>query len=481
MRFFENQTQCFKIGSVLAISILVVLSIFKFIPDLAYTELEKVQSRGTLIVVTRNSPTTLYETADGGDAGLEYDLIKGFADSLGVTLKPVIANKFSDILPTVQNGHVDFAAAGLSITKERKELVKFTPSYQEIKQQLIYHRQNKKPKAIEELYNKHIEVIAGSSHSQTLRKLQKEHEGLSWADTELADSDRLLHLVSEKLIEYTIADSNEFMIYRHFFPEIDVAFEMGETEQLAWAFPKSNDNSLYDAASKYINRIKEDGTLTQIIDRHYGHTERFDYVGIRIFVRHISTRLKYYKNHFINAAEKNNLDWKLLAAAGYQESHWNKRAISPTGVRGIMMLTRRTAGQLGVKNRLNAKSSIFGGAKYLSHLIGRMDKDIPEPDRTWMALASYNVGYYHLDDARKITKKLGNDPNKWIDVKESLPLLAQRRWYKKTKYGYARGWEPVKYVENIRSYYDLLTWEIKKSKPNPTPEPSSMKILPNIL
>lgn len=481
MRFFENQSQCFKIGSVLAISILAVLSIFKFIPDLAYTELEKVQSRGTLIVVTRNSPTTLYETADGGDAGLEYDLIKGFADSLGVTLKPVIANKFSDILPTVQNGHVDFAAAGLSVTEERKELVKFTPSYQEIKQQLIYHRQNKKPKIIDDIFNKHIEVIAGSSHSQTLRKLQQEHKNLSWADTELADSDQLLNLVSEKLIEYTIADSNEFMIYRHFFPEIDVAFDIGETEQLAWAFPKSNDNSLYDAASKYINRIKEDGTLTQIIDRHYGHTERFDYVGIRIFVRHISTRLKYYKNHFINAAEKNNLDWKLLAAAGYQESHWDKRAISPTGVRGIMMLTLRTAGQLGVKNRLNAKSSIFGGAKYLSHLIGRMDKDIPEPDRTWMALASYNVGYYHLDDARKITKKLGNDPNKWIDVKASLPLLAQRRWYKKTKYGYARGWEPVKYVENIRSYYDLLTWEIKKSKPNPTPEPSSMKILPNIL
>ncbi len=481
MRFFENQTQCFKIGTVLAISVLAVLSIFKFIPDLAYTDLEKVQSRGTLIVVTRNSPTTLYETADGKDAGLEYDLIKGFADSLGVTLKPVIANKFSDILPTVQNGHVDFAAAGLSITEERKEFVKFTPSYQEIKQQLIYHRQNKKPKTIEELYNKHIEVIAGSSHSQTLHKLQQEHENLSWTDTELADSDQLLHLVSEKLIEYTIADSNEFMIYRHFFPEVDVAFELGEIEQLAWAFPKTRDNSLYDAASEYLSQIKEDGTLKQIIDRHYGHTERFDYFGTRVFVRHISTRLKYYKNHFINAAEENNLDWKLLAAAGYQESHWNRRAISPTGVRGIMMLTRRTAGDLGVKNRLNAKSSIFGGAKYLSHLIGRMDKDIPEPDRTWMALASYNVGYYHLDDARKITKKLGNDPNKWIDVKAALPLLAQRRWYKKTKYGYARGWEPVKYVENIRSYYDLLTWEINKSKPNSTPEPSSMKILPNIL
>lgn len=481
MRFFENQTQCFKIGMVLGISILIVLSVFKFIPDLAYTELEKVISRGTLTVITRNSPTTFYEANDGSDAGLEYDLIKGFAESLGVDFRFVVANKFSDIIPTVRNGHVDFAAAGLSITKNRKELVKFTPSYLKVNQQVIYHRSNKKPKVIEDLFDKHIEVTAGSSHSQTLHRISKQHEALSWMDTETADSEQLLHLVSEKLIEYTISDSNEFMIYRHFFPEIDVAFDIGEPEELAWAFPKNSDDSLYQAASDYLTKIKSNGKLKQIIERHYSHTEKFDHFGNRLFVRHISTRLKIYKDHFINAAEKYGLDWKLLAAAGYQESHWNKRAISPTGVRGIMMLTRRTAGQLGVKNRLNAKSSIFGGAKYLSYLIKRMDKNIPEPDRTWMALASYNVGYYHLDDARKITKKLGNDPNKWIDVKASLPLLAQRRWYKKTKYGYARGWEPVTYVENIRSYYDLLVWEINKSKPSSTPEPSSMKILPNTL
>jgi len=478
MQIFENRSQCFKIGSLLAASIVAVLVIFKFIPDLAYTDLEKVMSRGELTVITRNSPTTFYETSEG-DAGLEYDLIKGFADSLGVKFKLVVANKFSDILPTVINGHVDFAAAGLSVTKDRQEFVRFTPAYQQVKQQIIYHRNNKRPKSVEDLFNKHIEIIAGSSHSQTMKKLGNENEELHWTDTEIADSNQLLHLVSEKLIEHTIADSNEFMIYRRFFPEIDVAFEIGDEEQLAWAFPKTSDNSLYKAASDYLKSIKNNGKLKQILERHYGHTKKFDYVGTRLFVRHISTRLKYYKNHFINAAKEHGLDWKLLAAAGYQESHWNRRAISPTGVRGIMMLTRKTAGQLGVKNRLNPKSSIFGGAKYLAHLIKRMDKNIPEPDRTWMALASYNVGYYHLDDARKITKKLGKDPNKWIDVKASLPLLAQRRWYKKTKYGYARGWEPVKYVENIRSYYDLLSWEINKSKPGPVPEPPSMKILPN--
>lgn len=480
MQLFENRTQCFKIGIVLFTTFLVVITLFNFIPNLAYNELEKVLSRGEITVITRNSPTTFYESNDG-DTGLEYDLIKGFAESLGVKFKFVVANKFNDILPTVTNGYADFAAAGLSITDERLKIVKFTPPYQQVTQQVIYHRENIKPKSLEDLFHKHIEIVSGSSHSHNLRRLAEQHPELTWTDTETADSDQLLHFVSQKLIENTISDSNEFMIYRHFFPELDVAFDISEPENLAWAFPKGNDDSLFNAASNYLLKIKQDGTLKQIIERHYGHTQKFDYVGVRRFVRHISTRLKYYKSHFINAAEKNNLDWKLLAAAGYQESHWNRRAISPTGVRGIMMLTRRTAGQLGVKNRLNAKSSIFGGAKYLSHLISRMDKDIPEPDRTWMALASYNVGFGHMKDARKITKQLGKDPNKWIDVKSSLPLLAQRRWYKKTKYGYARGWEPVKYVENIRSYYDLLSWEINKSKPVSAPEPASMQILPNIL
>lgn len=477
---YDRRSQCMKVGGFIAATVLVVVTIFKIIPELAYTELEEVLERGELTVITRNSPTTFYESADG-DTGLEYDLVKGFADSLGVKFNLVFADKFSDILPTVTNGHADFAAAGLSITEERKKIVKFTPSYQDVHQQVIYHRNNKKPKSIDDLVNKHIEVVAGSSHELNMQKLSSENPELQWNSSETADSDQLLHLVSQKLIEHTIVDSNEFMIYRRFFPELDVAFDISKPEKLAWAFPKHRDDSLYQAASDYLQKIKNNGKLQQIVERHFGHTEKFDYVGTRRFIRHISTRLKHYRKHFIDAAEKHGLDWKLLAAAGYQESHWNRRAISPTGVRGIMMLTRRTAGQLGIKNRLNPKSSIFGGAKYLAHLISRMDKNIPNPDRTWMALASYNVGYYHLDDARKITRKLGKDPNKWIDVKESLPLLAQRRWYKKTKYGYARGWEPVKYVENIRSYYDLLTWQVNKSKPAPVKTPAPINIEPNAL
>lgn len=182
-----------------------------------------------------------------------------------------------------------------------------------------------------------------------------------------------------------------------------------------------------------------------------------------------------------NAADKYGLDWKLLAAMGYQESHWNPKAVSPTGVRGIMMLTLQTAGHLGIKNRLDPESSIMGGAKYLDQIRRRFPEELKEPDRTWFAMAAYNVGYYHVIDAQILARKLGKDPNKWLDLQTVLPLLAQKKWYKKTLYGYARGWEPVKYVTNIRRYYDLLQYQLNKDQVKDEDKKEVLSILPPVL
>jgi membrane-bound lytic murein transglycosylase F len=183
---------------------------------------------------------------------------------------------------------------------------------------------------------------------------------------------------------------------------------------------------------------------------------------------------------FRKYAKKYDLDWRMLVAIGYQESLLNPDAVSPTGVRGLMMLTRKTAKEMGIKNRLDPENSIKGGAKYFDITRKSIPDEVKEPDRTWFALAAYNVGFYHLEDARIITEKRGLDPNKWLDVKTSLPLLAQRKWYKDTKYGYARGWEPVRYVENIRSYYDILRRDDEAVDPA-LPEPDIFSIMPNVL
>ena len=129
---------------------------------------------------------------------------------------------------------------------------------------------------------------------------------------------------------------------------------------------------------------------------------------------------------------------------------------------------------MGRIERLEAVEEIRNlKARYFRLMLNRTPDRIPEPDRTWLALAAFNVGFYHVEDARIITQQTGGDPDKWIDVKERLPLLRKKKWYKKTKYGYARGDEPVKYVENIRIYYDLLVWNSDKAQAHVnTPTPS---------
>ena len=175
-------------------------------------------------------------------------------------------------------------------------------------------------------------------------------------------------------------------------------------------------------------------------------------------MRQIRERLPALRDYCESAAEEYALDWRLLAAVGYQESHWNPDAVSRTGVRGIMMLTQRTARQLGVTDRVDPEQSIFGGARYLRDMEARIPERIEQPDRLWLALAAYNIGFGHLEDARILTEIRGGDPDRWVDVRESLPLLTQERWHSQTRYGYARGYEPVDYVENVRTFFEILLW-----------------------
>ncbi|RMH06330.1 MAG: soluble lytic transglycosylase fused to an ABC-type amino acid-binding protein [Nitrospirae bacterium] len=174
------------------------------------------------------------------------------------------------------------------------------------------------------------------------------------------------------------------------------------------------------------------------------------------FFLHIQTRLPAYRSHFQQAAQRYGLPWTLLAAQAYQESRWHPLATSPTGVRGLMMLTKTTAADLGITNRLDPRQSIFGGAQYFASLLAQLSKHIPEPDRIWIALAAYNVGLGHIKDAQLLARRLGKNPHSWEDLKTVLPLLARKQYYQTLPYGYARGWEPVQYVKRIRAYRRLL-------------------------
>jgi len=456
--------------------------LFKVVPQLLTPNLlNQIIENGELIVVTRNGSTTYYE-GPNGYTGFEYELAKKFADSLGVRLKIITSDNLPDIFNMLNTGQAHLAAAGLTITDARKQHVRFTASYMDVTEQIIYNRRSYRPRTVADLDDGILEVIEGSSHVESLEELKFEFPELSWSTQTDMESEQLLYLIENRLIDYTVADSNELQLNQRFLLDIRVAFNISDPKQLAWAFPKTKDLSLYDKAMSFFWRSLNNGEITHLTENHYGHVDKFDYVGNRIYIRHIGTRLNKYIDWYKEAADKYNLDWKLLAAMGYQESHWNPLAVSPTGVRGIMMLTLKTAGQLGIKNRLDPKSSIFGGAKYLDQIRKRFPDDLKEPDRTWLAMASYNVGYYHVTDAQKIARQLGKNANKWSDMQDILPLLARKKWYKKTSRGYARGWEPVKYVTNIRRYYDLLDYQLALNETEKDEEEhDAISILPSVL
>jgi membrane-bound lytic murein transglycosylase F len=128
---------------------------------------------------------------------------------------------------------------------------------------------------------------------------------------------------------------------------------------------------------------------------------------------------------------------------------------------------------LGIEeDRNDAQASIEGGARYVAQVMDRLPERIRNPDRTWMALAAYNAGFGHLQDARILAREDGADPDKWVDVKKYLPRLSQKKWYSKARHGYTRGHEPVRYVENVRSYYDILVWINDRERPPPKPSPA---------
>jgi membrane-bound lytic murein transglycosylase F len=420
--------------------------------------LAQVKGGGKLKVATFNSATTYYQTALGptvGATGFEYDLAKLFAEELDVQLEIVTVTTPQEALDAIRTGRAHIAA-GLTRTIARERLVSFGPPVMSVTSELVYRVGRNRPTALSEV-DAPIVLPQGSSNTEKLSALIQDHPELNVTEMADLDSEALLAQVAEGEIAYTVADSRLISINTRYHPQLRVAFVLGEPEALAWAMPKDVDEEFLEEVETFFKHIREDTELDRLIDRHFGHEDNEGFVGGKTFASQAESVLPVYREVFEQAGVENGIDWRLLAAMGYQESHWNPGAVSPTGVRGLMMLTEATARFIGV-NRLDAHQSILGGARYLKYIYSKMPDSIPEPDRTWMALASYNQGWGAVLDARNITRMWGGSPDRWVDVRKSLLLLTQSKWNKHAKYGYARGYEAVGYVNNIRSYYDILVW-----------------------
>lgn len=417
--------------------------------------LDDIRETGTLRVVTRNAPTSYYVNRHKQPAGPEQALTQAFAEHLGVDVEYTVKDSIRGVLAALASGKADMAAAGLSVTAGRKERFRFAAPYQQVRQQVVCNGKSASPDNVAELAGVSLSVIADSSYVERLETLQADHPDLSWKEDDKAGTEQLLHRVWENKLDCTVADSNIVDINRRYYPQLKVMFDLNDTESLAWALP-SHAEALAGAASEWLKSKAGKQARTAMESRYYAYLPEFDFVDRRALVRRIDSVLPRYDGLFESAGEKHALPPLLLAAQAYQESKWDPKAKSPTGVRGLMMLTGRTAKAMGVNNRLDPAQSVRGGAKYLDRMRARIDEAVPMPDRLFMALAAYNIGLAHLRDAQKLAKRLGRDAQSWVDIKNVLPLLADKRYYPSLKYGYARGTEPVRYISRIRDYEDVI-------------------------
>ncbi len=439
--------------------------------------LDAVTQRGVLRVVTLNSPVTYYWVHDE-EAGIEFELARGFARHLGVDLQMVVASTFGELFRMLARGDADLAAANITATEARRAQVRFGPPYMEAVQHVVYKAGSRRPRKPADLVGRSLAVIAESSYVESLRALARSTPELKWVERRDADIEALFEAITEERLELTVADSTVLDVHQRFYPELKRAFALTEGQPIAWAFSAARDESLLQEAGSYFRRLEQDGRLNSIKQRYHAYLPRYDRVNTLYFLRHINSRLKPLIPYFQRAAEETGFDWILLAAIAYQESLWDHEAVSPTGVRGIMMLTNSTARMMGVDDRADPLESILGGARYLARVERKIPDRIPRPDRLWMALAAYNIGYGHLEDARILAQRGGGDPDRWADVRAALPLLNQKAWHSQTRNGYARGTEAVRYVQNIRSFYDILNWRLARrdlafvdhpTQPHPAP------------
>lgn len=411
------------------------------------SEWDQVQQQQRLIVAVRESEGVYWPV--GQDiSGFEYDILAELETRLGVAIQPFAVRNLDDLYRALEVGAVQMALTGTTlhsaywlqshpyyvtqlgmVVKPKSEASNETVRIGLLDQQAATTVQ---PYLNEQLPNHELNYEAGRSSAELLTLLELEE------------------------LDAVILDLRDFQLQQTVFPGLRFEPLNDQDNVISMIFNPNHDGTILSRVNEAILDIDNSGLLVQMIDRHFGHASDFDFVDNLTFERHISARLPTFEPLFREQQALTGIDWRLLAAVAYQESHLRPNAVSPTGVRGIMMVTLDTARDMGISNRLDPAQSIDAGSRYLASLMTRVPSGIEEPDRTWFALAAYNVGLGHLGDARRITEIEGGDPNRWIDVRRSLPKLALKSYYPWTRYGYARGNEPVVYVANIRQYYDKL-------------------------
>ena len=415
-----------------------------------------VGGKGVLRVVTLEGPTT-YTKGTRGTEGLEFRLAQEFAREHGFDLYMYPVASAALMRAELTAGRADIAAAQLTADKSWMQVGEPAAVYDRVPQLVVYRRGEDRPVA-EDLASLPLRVRAGSPQEQMLQRLRiRLFPKLRWTATSPHGVDPIQD-VQNGVADYAVVDASEYAYARHLYPDVQPAFALPEFRPVQWVV-RHTDPDLYTAVNRFIESAHESGLLGSLLLPPLQDRQVLAYEDTRQFHQDIAARLPQYRAWFEEASELTGVDWRLLAAIGYQESKWDPEAQSPMGASGMMMLTSDTADSLGVEDRSDARASILGGARYFQEVRAKIPARIAEPDRTWLAIAAYNVGYGHVEDARRVAQMRGKNPDSWLDVREQLPLLADETWQDRLKHGFARGAEPAQFVDRIQRFLKLLEWQ----------------------
>jgi membrane-bound lytic murein transglycosylase F len=422
--------------------------------DLADRSLQQVRDRGGLRVATLFGPLSYYLGTEGPE-GLDYELAQEFATRQKVKLQITAYPDLPSLQVALRKGQVDLAAAQLTIDASWGRSARAALSCYEMPQVFVSVRGRKRPRDLADLAGLRLLVADRSPQQQRALQLKLQYPTIQLVTRVPVPDRQWDDDLTADIADVALVDAADFALARNRQSRLVDAFGDPQSRPVHWIL-RTEALALSREVDGFCKEVGGPTLLARAMQRTLPATRRARRVPAAEFRALLDTRLPQLAPYFQEAAATHALDWRLLAALGYQESQWDPTAVSPNGALGLMMLMPATARSLGVSDPMDARDSIQGGARYLSEQRRRLPARIREPDRTLLALAIYNMGLGHVEDARVLTQQNGGNPDLWVDVRRYMPLLEQQYWYARASNGYARGSETVGLVENVRQYWALL-------------------------
>ena len=461
---------------IILISTFVTILVYYYQPTNLFdkNDLARIKKESLIVFGARVGPTSYYEVKNK-ILGFEYELMEEFSKYINVDLSIVQAENVYESKKLLFDRDIDILV-GFDV-KENDSNAKKSYPYHRIDYYIVSNsRYTSKDSMYQNLENYDIHTINSPTITTNLDVLKKSYKKLNYKIWDNKNIDELLNKLIKNDIRLIVLTSDEFKLFKKYYNNLEIVYKISSNEALSWLLPSNVGKDLENKLTEFFSYLIKNNKLNNIYSKYF-RDNTHTFVGTKIFLNDYLNIFPKYEFHFLQASKKFDLDWKLLASIGYQESRWDDKAVSYTGVRGLMMLTNDTAKELGVSNRIDPKQSIYGGAEYLNKLLKRLPDGLADDERIWFAVAAYNIGMGHVLDAVNLAKNDGIKVSKWTHLEPYILKLSHSKYYKKTKYGYARGWETAKYIQNIKQYYDILVFldsQDKKDTINESGIPKSL-------